>query len=201
MEVWGNDTKDWSLFPTSGDSTSSPLMQKYSHGSADERGAISEFDFDFASDHTTGSGGFSHRLFCGLDGRSRATVLLSRIGLRPRTVSAPSENSVELALVCWLASLVCLALGLFTQQAVIVNYLMTVLTFGAFQRDEYHGDHIYIVVNLLLVVTPVSACLSLDRWLEGRRNSLRGIKIERPCARQRLLLPLDCPAGNRGRLL
>jgi hypothetical protein len=91
---------------------------------------------------------------------------------------APSEISVELALVCWLVSLTCLGFGLFTQQAVIVNYLMTVLTFGTFQRDEYHCDHIYIVVNLLLVVTPVSTCLSLDRWLENRRRRLRGSSIE-----------------------
>ncbi len=92
---------------------------------------------------------------------------------------APNEIGVELALVCWLVSLVCLGLGLFTQQAVIVNYLMTVLTFGAFQRDEYHCDHIYIVVNLLLVCRPVSACLSLDRWLEDRRSRLqRGSTVE-----------------------
>lgn len=79
------------------------------------------------------------------------------------------------ALLAWRVALVCLALGLFTRSTALVSYVMTLATLSTFHRFEYHVDYILTAVNLLLLVTPVSARLSLDRALASRRRARAGL--------------------------
>jgi uncharacterized membrane protein YphA (DoxX/SURF4 family) len=75
---------------------------------------------------------------------------------------APAEVRFEYVLWAWAAAVLCLIFGLHTRVASIVNYILTLVTFSTFQQYEYHADHIYIGLNLLLIFTPTEKCLSLD---------------------------------------
>ncbi len=72
------------------------------------------------------------------------------------------EMRWEYVLWAWAAAVVCLILGLHTRIACVVNYVLTLVTLSTFQYYEYHADHIYIGLNLLLIFTPVERRLSLD---------------------------------------
>src|SRR5688572_19477898 len=75
------------------------------------------------------------------------------------------ESTFAYVLWAWAAAVGCLILGLHTRTACVVNYLLTIATFSTFQHYEYHADHIYIGLNLLLLWTPVEKRLSLDSLL------------------------------------
>ncbi len=75
------------------------------------------------------------------------------------------EVSFCYALWAWAAAIVCMILGLRTRAACVVNYVFTLATFSTFQNYEYHADHIYIGLNLLLIFTPVDQRLSFDALL------------------------------------
>ena len=72
------------------------------------------------------------------------------------------EARWEYVLWVWAAMVVCLILGWYTRIACVVNYVLTLVTLSTFQYYEYHADHIYIGLNLLLIFTPVERRLSLD---------------------------------------
>jgi uncharacterized membrane protein YphA (DoxX/SURF4 family) len=80
------------------------------------------------------------------------------------------ESSFAYVLWAWAAATVCLIVGLHTRMACVVNYVLTIATLSTFQHYEYHADHIYISLNLLLLFTPVEKRLSLDSLL-GRVRS------------------------------
>jgi len=69
----------------------------------------------------------------------------------------------------WVLSILCLALGLFTRQATIVNFVMTLLTFSITSYWEYHIDYIYTGVGFFLLFLPVEQTLSIDAWWARRR--------------------------------
>jgi hypothetical protein len=79
------------------------------------------------------------------------------------------------ALLGWRVAIACLALGLFTRPAALVNYAMTLATLATFDRFEYHVDYVFTTLNLLLLATPVSARLSLDRAMADLRRARAGL--------------------------
>ena len=74
----------------------------------------------------------------------------------------PPESSFGFVLWAWVAVLVCLILGLYTRIACVANYMLSLATLSTFQQYEYHADHIYVGLNLLLILTPVENRLSMD---------------------------------------
>ena len=81
------------------------------------------------------------------------------------------ESSFKFVLWAWAATTACLIVGLHTRAACVVNYVLTIATLSTFQHYEYHADHIYIGLNLLLMFTPVEKRLSLDSLLGRLRTS------------------------------
>lgn len=73
-------------------------------------------------------------------------------------------------LIAWMVALACLVLGLFTQTAAVVNYVLTLLTFSTFHDYEYHMDFVYTGTNLLLMFVPIGKRLSLDSLLRRFRS-------------------------------
>lgn len=86
---------------------------------------------------------------------------------------ARSEISFDFVLAAWAIVLVCIAVGFMTRTACIVNYLMTLLTFGTFTAFEYHIDYIFTSVNVLLPFMPLAASFSLDRLIERNTSPTR----------------------------
>jgi hypothetical protein len=94
----------------------------------------------------------------------------------------PAETAPTYALVAWIGAVCCLILGLFTRAACLVNYILSVVLLSQLTNFDYHCDHIYLGVNLLLMFAPVGDALSLDRLRtqpsgaahSGRRATVSG---------------------------
>ena len=78
------------------------------------------------------------------------------------------DLGVDFCLGLWLVAVSAIVVGYHTRLACVLNYAFSVFLFGSFTTYEYHADHVYTVVNLLLIFTPVARRLSLDRWLAVR---------------------------------
>ena len=74
-----------------------------------------------------------------------------------------SEIDFGIPIIIWGASIVLVMVGLYTRQAAILNYLMTVILIGTIDSYEYHMFYSFVGLNFLLILMPVSQRLSLDR--------------------------------------
>ncbi len=83
---------------------------------------------------------------------------------------AVADNNMDYLLVAWLFTLICLIVGFQTKIATVVNYVLTLLTFSTFQVYEYHIDYIYILINLVLIFTPVNYSYSIDKFLSKSKK-------------------------------
>lgn len=89
----------------------------------------------------------------------------------------PAEAAQTYALAAWIVVLGCLILGLHTRTACVINYILSLVVLSTLRNFEYHCDHIYLGVNLLLIFAPVGEVLSLDRRRAVRANP--GAAVER----------------------
>jgi HTTM domain len=80
------------------------------------------------------------------------------------------DYSVEYILLAWLFTIICLIVGFQTKIATVVNYVLTLLTFSTFQKYEYHIDYIYILINFILIITPINYKYSIDRFLSQSKK-------------------------------
>lgn len=71
----------------------------------------------------------------------------------------------------WFIIIVLLFLGFFTRFATIVNYILGVIIFSSAYKFEYHVFYIYVGVNFLLILTPVSRVFSLDCLIQKLKFS------------------------------
>ena len=69
-----------------------------------------------------------------------------------------------LFLSSWLIVIACLIVGWHTRVAAILNYALTLVAYQ-YTPLHYHADYIYLMVNLILTVAPVSQRLSVDARL------------------------------------
>ncbi len=76
------------------------------------------------------------------------------------------------AFALWVIAIICLMFGLFTRQAIVVNYVMTLLTFSTSRDWEYHVDYIYTGIGLFLLLVPVERTLSIDAWWARRQAAI-----------------------------
>ncbi len=89
-----------------------------------------------------------------------------------------NEVAVSVGLVVWLIIIVFLALGLFTKLWGIVNYILTIVFFGAAAEFAYHMHYLYTGVNLLILFLPVSRVISIDRLLVKLKYSTSKFRYE-----------------------
>ncbi len=81
------------------------------------------------------------------------------------------DLGVDFCLGLWLVAVSAIVVGYHTRLACVLNYAFSVFLFGSFTTYEYHADHVYTVVNLLLIFTPVARRLSVERWMAARRSA------------------------------
>ena len=88
----------------------------------------------------------------------------------------PAETAQTYALAAWIVAVCCLILGLYTRTACLVNYILSVVLLGQLTGFDYHCDHIYLGVNLLLIFAPVGDALSLDRRRTQRSSAAPSVR-------------------------
>lgn len=88
------------------------------------------------------------------------------------------ESYLQVLLPCWLAVVALLVLGCFTRTASILNYICSAIVFGGLTDYEYHYDQVCLVINFLLLFTPVSAVWSIDAWRKKRRGLMTNAMAE-----------------------
>ena len=71
----------------------------------------------------------------------------------------------------WFIIIGLLFLGFFTRFATIVNYILGVIIFSSAYKFEYHVFYIYVGVNFLLTLMPVSRVFSLDCLIQKLKYS------------------------------
>jgi predicted DCC family thiol-disulfide oxidoreductase YuxK len=76
---------------------------------------------------------------------------------------ASNEIAITAGLILWLTVILFLIAGMYTRFFSIVNYLLTVIFFGAAGSFSYHMYYLYTSINLLMLFLPVSRVLSIDR--------------------------------------
>lgn len=79
------------------------------------------------------------------------------------------EINVEYLFVFWSCALLCMLVGFQTRLATVLNYVFSVIIFSSAGRFEYHIFYIYVAVSFVLMVIPLSAALSVDRFLAKSR--------------------------------
>lgn len=89
-----------------------------------------------------------------------------------------NEVAVTLGLIIWLTVIVFMCLGMFTRVAGIINYLFSVIFFGAAADFAYHMHYLYTGVNLLILFLPVSKVISIDRLFLKLKYSSAHFKYE-----------------------
>lgn len=67
----------------------------------------------------------------------------------------------------WFISVFFVMIGWKTRMSAIINYLMTIILIGSINTYEYHIFYIYIIINFLLIFSPVNKVLSIDRALNN----------------------------------
>lgn len=84
--------------------------------------------------------------------------------LDPVPFLQPAPVLLNVLLVVWLGTILCVIAGYRTTISCMLNYLFTVMYLGLllYPLFEYHVDYVYIGVNFLLMLVPVSDRLSLD---------------------------------------
>ncbi len=78
---------------------------------------------------------------------------------------SPAEIDFSIPIFIWGVSVVLLTLGLFTNYAKIINYLLTIILIGSIKTYEYHMFYVYIGISFIMLFLPISQNLSLDRLL------------------------------------
>jgi hypothetical protein len=91
-----------------------------------------------------------------------------------------SVGFLQSLLLLWMPLVVCLGIGYRTRPVAVVNYLLTLATFGRTHEWEYHVDYIYVCVNLVFTIAPIAHAWSIDKLLRDRRNTTRPRSIEVP---------------------
>ena len=76
-----------------------------------------------------------------------------------------SEIDFKIPILVWLVSVVFILFGFFTRFFTILNYLMTLILVGTISTFEYHVFYAYLGINFLMIILPISRCLSIDRVL------------------------------------
>jgi hypothetical protein len=84
---------------------------------------------------------------------------------------------LKFLLYAWIASLVMLTVGYLTRIATVVNYFLTLVFFAASTSYHYHMFFSYITVNLLILFTPVSENLSVDKYLSREPSASKKVSI------------------------
>lgn len=83
----------------------------------------------------------------------------------------PGEIDLSYALIGWMITLMCLALGLFTRTAAIINYLLSLVFIATINSYEYHMFYVYMGVNFLLVFINTTQVNSIDRLILKLKHS------------------------------
>jgi len=83
----------------------------------------------------------------------------------------PSEINFAFPLIFWMISILFLIVGLKTKLAAILNYVLSLFLIGTISTYEYHMFYAYMGINFLLIFSPISQCLSLDRLLNTIKYS------------------------------
>lgn len=92
--------------------------------------------------------------------------------LDPIPYLQPAPSLLSILLVIWLGTIVCVIAGYRTTISCILNYLFSVIFLGTllYPHYEYHIDYVYIGVNFLLILAPVSDRFSLDAVRRKKNN-------------------------------
>tara|TARA_R110002167_G_scaffold35735_2_gene113941 strand:- start:1001 stop:2887 length:1887 start_codon:yes stop_codon:yes gene_type:complete len=74
-----------------------------------------------------------------------------------------SEIDYTVPLLLWMASIVFIAIGLFTRVASIVNYIFCLVFIATINSYEYHMFYVYMGVSFLFLFTSIEKVFSFDR--------------------------------------
>jgi predicted DCC family thiol-disulfide oxidoreductase YuxK len=86
----------------------------------------------------------------------------------------PGEMEVGYGLAVWMLAVVFVGVGLFTRQAALVSYLMSLVYIGPIRSYEYHMFYAYMGVNFLLIFLNTAQVGSLDRLIQAWKHSAPG---------------------------
>ncbi len=89
-------------------------------------------------------------------------IWLRHLVYDPLPYLVPPDWPIDLLLFCWPPVILCILVGLWTRSMTIVNYVLTVMTFGMTDFWEYHVDYTYCGVNLFLIFMPIERAMSFD---------------------------------------
>ncbi len=81
------------------------------------------------------------------------------------------EIEPNLMLGFWMASVVCLFLGLFTKPASVVNYCFAVLVLSSNKQWEVHVFYSYVGISFLMMFLPLGKRFSLDNLIDKFKYS------------------------------
>lgn len=81
------------------------------------------------------------------------------------------EISTYFIFFSWLLTITCLIFGLFTKLVAVLNYLFSVIVFNSNDLFEYNIFYTYLIINLLIIFTPVSQQLSLDSLIKKIKSN------------------------------
>lgn len=85
----------------------------------------------------------------------------------------PAPALLNILLMVWIGTILCVIAGFRTTSACILNYGFTVIFLGIilYPQFEYHVDYVYSGVNFLLMLIPVSDRLSVDSYLRSKKQT------------------------------
>lgn len=82
-----------------------------------------------------------------------------------------AEIDFGIPISIWFIAVLFILFGAFTRFFTILNYIMGLVVIGSIHTFEYHAFYAYMGINFLMILLPVSQCLSLDRLFKKLKYS------------------------------
>lgn len=82
-----------------------------------------------------------------------------------------AEIDFGIPISIWFIAVLFILFGAFTRFFTILNYIMGLILIGSIHSFEYHAFYAYMGINFLMILLPVSQCLSLDRLFSKLKYS------------------------------
>ena len=90
------------------------------------------------------------------------------------------EIDLSIAINIWGVIVFFVMIGAFTRVTTIINYILTVSLLATLNTYEYHVHLVYLGVNFLMMFTPVSTSLSIDRLRKTIKFSTKESNFKPP---------------------
>jgi hypothetical protein len=82
-----------------------------------------------------------------------------------------AEIDFGIPISIWFIAVLFILFGAFTRFFTILNYIMGLVLIGSIHTFEYHAFYAYMGINFLMILLPVSQCLSIDRLFSKLKYS------------------------------